>query len=111
MANAPILIRLTEQRQWRARDVYTGLSHASTRLPRGEKQALLGMSRSGEGYVVDDIFRTNGFHVTVEGVDHTGLYPEIAVGFGRFWSFVLWCVVQGRREKLQEMLLTMWAED
>ncbi|KAK0738003.1 hypothetical protein B0T18DRAFT_334134 [Schizothecium vesticola] len=78
MANTPILIRLTEQRHWRVRDVYTGLSHASTRLPRREKQALLGLSRKEDGYVVDDILRTNGFHVTVEGVDHTGLYPEIA---------------------------------
>ncbi|KAK0652654.1 hypothetical protein B0T16DRAFT_406579 [Cercophora newfieldiana] len=78
MAEPPILVRVTEQAGWRRRDVFEGLSRASVRLPRREKERLLGLSRSGEGFVVDDILKTNVFHITVQGVDHTGLYPLIA---------------------------------
>ncbi|KAK4450301.1 N-lysine methyltransferase SMYD2 [Podospora aff. communis PSN243] len=78
MAQPPILVRLTEQRYWKVRDIYQALAQASTRLPLKEKETLLGMSRSGKGYVVEDIMKTNVFHITVQGVDHTGLYPEIA---------------------------------
>ncbi|KAK0619545.1 hypothetical protein B0T14DRAFT_566384 [Immersiella caudata] len=78
MAEPPIMVRLTEQRYWKVRDVYQALSQASVRLPLREKEKLLGLSRSGKGYVVDDVLKTNVFHVTVQGVDHTGLYPLIA---------------------------------
>ena len=36
------------------------------------------MARKGKGYVVDDVLRTNSFQVTVNGVDHLGLYPRVS---------------------------------
>jgi len=50
-------------------------------------QALLGLARKGEGYVVEDVLRTNVFHITVAEVDHTGLYADIAVGFSFYSLF------------------------
>lgn len=86
MAETPIILRITDQQAWSAREIFSALSQASMRLPTRDKERLLELTRGesgGEGkkggYVVDDVMRNNVFHVTVAGVDHTGLYPDVAV--------------------------------
>ena len=80
MLNLPLLLQIADVTPWRYRDVMMLLQEASTRLPTAQKQALLQMARQNDGYIVDDIMKTNTFQVMVSGVQHSGLYPEIAVG-------------------------------
>ena len=90
MVNLPLLVRMTDQKGWPERRGWEVLSQASMRLGEGEKRALLGLARSGEGFVVEDILRTNVFHVVVGGVGHTGLFAEVAVG-----AIFILCVLAG----------------
>ncbi|KAK3349746.1 hypothetical protein B0T25DRAFT_505015 [Lasiosphaeria hispida] len=83
MVALPILLQLADTKPWDYRDVFRLLQEASIQLPRREKEALLQMAKRGRGYVVDDIMKTNSFQVTINGVGHSGLYPEISV-----WIYV-----------------------
>jgi hypothetical protein len=84
MFGPPILVRMAEYAvKWPSSGAFMSLQHASTRLPTREKELLLSLAKSGEGYVVDDVMNTNAFQMTVgdEAVEHSGLFPEIAVSF------------------------------
>ncbi|KAK0707810.1 hypothetical protein B0H67DRAFT_647952 [Lasiosphaeris hirsuta] len=78
MVALPLLLQLADTNLWDYRDVFRLLQEASTQLPRREKQALLQMAKRGRGYIVDDIMKTNSFQVTIDGVSHSGLYPEVS---------------------------------
>ncbi|KAK5656821.1 hypothetical protein OQA88_4369 [Cercophora sp. LCS_1] len=78
MVGLPLMMQITDSRKWPTRKVFETLQHASMRLPMAEKQRLLNMAHKGKGYIVDDIMKTNTFQVTVDRVEHSGLYPEIA---------------------------------
>lgn len=64
------------------------LETALAQLPEPSQQVVHSLARfrrdgsvdDSDGTLVEDVLRTNGLGVSVGGVAHTGLYPQIAVG-------------------------------
>ncbi|KXX78465.1 N-lysine methyltransferase SMYD2 [Madurella mycetomatis] len=78
MLGLPIMLQLSESNRWGPHDVLKLLHRAANQLPSKEREEMRHLSRQGKGYILDDIMRTNTFDVSVDGVSHSGLYPEIA---------------------------------
>ena len=100
MFGPPILVRMAEYAvKWPSSGAFMSLQHASTRLPTREKELLLSLAKSGEGYIVDDVMNTNAFQMTVgdEAVEHSGLFPEIAVSLFSssilYFLFLVFCLL------------------
>lgn len=95
MAQLPVMLQLLESAEqndkWETRDVLRLLQRAGNQLPKEQQREVMGLAAQGKGYIVDDIMKTNTFDVTVGVLEgstgqmgwgsHSGLYPEIAVGF------------------------------
>ena len=79
MVELPMILQIAELDAWNVLGMFELLQPAATRLPKRDQQRLLQMARQGKGYIVHDIINTNTFQVSVSGVLHSGLYPEIAV--------------------------------
>lgn len=73
-------------------DNYPGLLDLLTaalfQLPESSQHVVRSLARQREdgsldddnnGHIVEDVLRTNGLGVSVGGISHTGLYPQIAV--------------------------------
>ncbi|KAM7195861.1 hypothetical protein V8F33_006510 [Rhypophila sp. PSN 637] len=83
MVETPILLELADLGPWNIRGIFELLQHAAVRLPKADRGRMLNLTRTGKAYIVQDVMKTNSFQVTVGGVHHSGLYPDIAV----CWSF------------------------
>jgi hypothetical protein len=46
-----------------------------------DKERALSLAASTGGNIYEDVMRTNAFGIKISGRGHSGLYPEIAVGF------------------------------
>jgi hypothetical protein len=79
MLGLPIMLQISNSVPWGVYDVLKLLHRAGNQLPQKEQGEMLRLARKGKGYIIDDIMKTNSFDVTVAGVSHSGLYPEIAV--------------------------------
>lgn len=79
MLGLPIMLQLSGLNHWSSHDVLTLLHRAANQLPSKQREEMRYLSRQGKGYIIDDIMRTNTFEVSVDGVSHSGLFPEIAV--------------------------------
>jgi len=81
MLELPVLLKISDTTPWsHGQDgLLLLMQQASKRLGWEDQNTLLQMARQGKGYILADIFSTNAFRVEVEGVDHSGIYPEIAV--------------------------------
>ena len=79
MLELPVVLKIADPSPWSHPGAMPLMQQAAKRLPRHDQNRLLSMARQGRGYILDDIFRTNSFFVTVEGVKHAAVYPEIAV--------------------------------
>lgn len=79
MVEFPILLQVNELKAWDSRGLFKLLQYIATRLNKINRDRLLQMARQENGYLVDDIIKTNAFRVTVSRVSHSGLYLEIAV--------------------------------
>lgn len=79
MLGLPVMLQIMDSKAWDGRDILKLLHRASSQLPLKEQEEVLHLARQGKGYILDDIMKTNSFDVTVGGVSHSGLYPEIAV--------------------------------
>ncbi|KAK4186437.1 N-lysine methyltransferase SMYD2 [Podospora australis] len=82
MVNTPVLLQLMDgAREWEVKDVFKLLHRAGNQLPKKEQVEMLQCAKKGtdrRNYIVNDIMETNTFDVSVDGVSHSGLYPEIA---------------------------------
>lgn len=83
MLALPVVLQLSESQtgRWGPHNALKLLHRAGNQLPPKEQEQLLHLARQGKGYILDDIVKTNTFDVAVDGVSHSGLYPEIAVCF------------------------------
>lgn len=79
MLGLPVMLQIMDSKAWDGRDILKLLHRAGSQLPLKEQDEVLHLARQGKGYILDDIMKTNSFDVTVGGVSHSGLYPEIAV--------------------------------
>lgn len=80
MIETPILLELEDLEPWNIRGIFELLQHAAVRLPKVDRGRMLNLTRQGKAYIVQDVMKTNSFQVTVDGVPHSGLFPDIAVG-------------------------------
>ncbi|KAK5652414.1 hypothetical protein OQA88_10456 [Cercophora sp. LCS_1] len=78
MLELPVVLKLSNLSPWNYTGLLTLMHHAAKRLPAKDQRRLLQMATQNKGYILDDIFRTNSFRVSLNGVAHAGLYPEIA---------------------------------
>ncbi|KAK0646870.1 hypothetical protein B0T16DRAFT_170692 [Cercophora newfieldiana] len=78
MLELPYMLKISDPSPWNHKGAIALMQQAAKRLTSKDQSRLLQMARQDKGYVLDDIFRTNSFRVTVEGVGHAALYPEIA---------------------------------
>ncbi|GAB1312435.1 SET domain-containing protein [Madurella fahalii] len=78
MLGLPIMLQLSESGRWGPQNVLKLLHRAANQLPSKEQEEMRYLARQGKGYILDDIMKTNTFDVSVDGVSHSGLYPEIA---------------------------------
>jgi len=83
MLELPVLMKISDPSPWSQKGALALMQQAAKRLSGKEQSRLLQMARQDKGYIMDDIFRTNSFGVTVEGVGHSAIYPEIAVRIGK----------------------------
>ncbi|KAK0623700.1 hypothetical protein B0T14DRAFT_408283, partial [Immersiella caudata] len=78
MVELPYMLKISDPSPWNHKGALALMQQAAKRLSSRDQSRLLQMARQDKGYVLDDIFRTNSFRVSVEGVGHSALYPEIA---------------------------------
>ncbi|KAK5652051.1 hypothetical protein OQA88_10827 [Cercophora sp. LCS_1] len=78
MVELPLVIRIGDPSPWNRPGALQVVQQAAKGLVKDDQNRLLQMARQGRGYILDDIFKTNAFHISVEGISHTALYPEIA---------------------------------
>jgi hypothetical protein len=76
---SPIMLQIMDSHPWDSEDILELMYQASNRLPPKEQSDMLAMAQSVGGYIIDDVMNTNTFGVTVGGVYHAALYPEIVV--------------------------------
>jgi hypothetical protein len=55
------------------------LEQGFRQLPNKTQARILDMAQTRKGHVIEGILRTNVFGITINGEEHSGLYPEIAV--------------------------------
>lgn len=79
MMELPLIVRIGDPSPWNRPEALQVVQQAARGLLKQDQDRLIQMARQGKGYILDDIFKTNAFHVSVEGIAHTALYPEIAV--------------------------------
>ncbi|KAK1829346.1 SET domain-containing protein [Podospora conica] len=79
LAELPVMIKIGDPGPWNRDAAVPVMIQAAKRLPAADQARLLQMARQGgDRFIIDDIFITNGFFVSVAGVDHTGVFPEAA---------------------------------
>ncbi|KAM7187072.1 N-lysine methyltransferase SMYD2 [Naviculisporaceae sp. PSN 640] len=78
MIETPILLELEDLEPWNIRGIFELLQNAAVRLPKIDRGRMLNLTRLGKAYIVQDIMKSNSFQVTVGGVSHSGLFPDIA---------------------------------
>jgi hypothetical protein len=57
------------------------LQQGFNQLPKMDRKRVLKMAHHAGGNLLVDIMNTNAFAVIIDGIDHSGLYAEISVGF------------------------------
>jgi hypothetical protein len=83
MLELPYMLKISDPSPWNHKGALALMQQAARRLSSKDQSRLLQMARQDKGYILDDIFRTNSFRVSVEGVGHSAMYPEIAVSLQR----------------------------
>ncbi|KAI1392475.1 SET domain-containing protein [Hypoxylon trugodes] len=78
MLRYPVVVRIMDPRPWKHHDVMKMLHRATVQLPAKEGLQMLKLAHSKGGYIIDDIINTNAFGVLIDGVDHSGLYLDVA---------------------------------
>ncbi|KAI0883926.1 SET domain-containing protein [Annulohypoxylon maeteangense] len=78
MLRHPVIVRILDPRPWKPKDVMKLLHRATVQLPQKQGLEMLKLAHSKGGYIIDDIINTNAFGVLVDGVDHSGLYVDVA---------------------------------
>ncbi|KAI1460192.1 SET domain-containing protein [Annulohypoxylon moriforme] len=78
MLRHPVIIRILDPRPWKPQDVMKLLHRGTVQLPQQQGLQMLKLAHSKGGYIIDDIINTNAFGVLVDGVDHSGLYVDVA---------------------------------
>lgn len=80
LVELPVMVKIGDPSPWNRDAAVPVMIQAAKRLPAEDQARLLQMARQGgDKFIIDDIFITNGFFVSIAGVDHTGLFPEAAV--------------------------------
>ncbi|KAK1760039.1 N-lysine methyltransferase SMYD2 [Echria macrotheca] len=79
MLELPYVVKISKSTPWDHQGGALGLMRqAAKQLPQRDQDRLLRMARQEKGYILTDIFQTNSFSISVEGVPHAALYPVIA---------------------------------
>jgi hypothetical protein len=84
MSDVPAFVRLLHMDRWGYGPVMAAMRDAGNKLPVPRRRRVMGMAASMGGEFLEDVFQTNSFQVTLGGVDHSALYPDIAVSLRLF---------------------------
>lgn len=87
MRDAPAILKLVDRPKTLDKDeAIIAAERAFVKLPKQEQMQIMDLARNMGGPRLDDVVRTNAFRVKFHGVEHYGVFKEVAVGFSGLWS-------------------------